>query len=56
MKGRKAVVARLTAMQDGAEISIEAVGGGWYEVRVGTVVLEKIQGEEEAQALLSKLV
>ncbi|MEM1056374.1 MAG: phasin family protein [Bacteroidota bacterium] len=55
VKGRKAVVARLTALQETAEITTEAVGGGWYEVRVGTVVLEKVQGEEEAEALVAKL-
>lgn len=55
VKGRKAVVARLTALQETAEITTEAVGGGWYEVRVGSVVLEKVQGEDEAEALVAKL-
>ena len=38
-----------------AEPSIEAVGGGWYEVRVGAVVVEKVQGKEDAEAALVRL-
>ena len=38
-----------------AEPAIEAVGGGWYELRVGTVVVEKVQGKEDAEAALARL-
>ena len=38
-----------------AEPTIEAVGGGWYELRVGTVVVEKVQGKEDAEAALARL-
>ena len=38
-----------------AELALEAVGGGWYEVRVGTVVVEKVQGKEDAEAALVRL-
>ncbi len=34
---------------------IEAVGGGWYEIRVGSVVVEKVQGRDEAEAALARL-
>ena len=35
--------------------AVEAVGGGWYEVRVGGVVVEKVQGRDEADAALARL-
>jgi poly(hydroxyalkanoate) granule-associated protein len=35
--------------------AIESVGGGWYEVRVGATVVEKVQGREEAEAALARL-
>ena len=54
VKGRKALITRLGAMQETSEIETVAVGGGWYEVRVGSVVVEKVQGEEEATAAASK--
>ena len=37
------------------EPAIEAVGGGWYELRVGTLVVEKVQGRDEAEAALARL-
>jgi len=59
-----ASVERLTATIDrlkaeraaGPAPAIEAVGGGWYEVRVGATVVEKVQGKEEAEAALARLV
>ncbi len=36
-------------------LSFEGVGGGWYEIRVGSVVVEKVQGREEAEAALVRL-
>ena len=30
-------------------VTVEHVGGGWYEVRNGDVVLEKVQGKENAE-------
>ncbi|HEX8386182.1 MAG TPA: phasin family protein, partial [Rubricoccaceae bacterium] len=38
-----------------SDLTIEAVGGGWYEVRVGAVVVEKVQGKEDAEAALVRL-
>ena len=38
-----------------AELSMESVGGGWYELRVGQVVVEKVQGKEDAEAALIRL-
>ncbi len=38
-----------------AELAMESVGGGWYELRVGTVVIEKVQGKEDAEAALVRL-
>lgn len=34
---------------------MEAVGGGWYEIRVGDIVVEKVQGKEEAEAAVERL-
>ncbi len=36
-------------------LSMEAVGGGWYELKVGTFVVEKVQGREEAENALARL-
>jgi poly(hydroxyalkanoate) granule-associated protein len=36
-------------------LNVEAVGGGWYEIRVGDVVVEKVQGRDEAEAALARL-
>ena len=38
-----------------AELHMEAVGGGWYEIRVGAVVIEKVQGKEEAEKALIRV-
>ena len=37
------------------ELHMEAVGGGWYEIKVGDVVVEKVQGREDAEAALIRL-
>lgn len=46
---------RAAAPAPSAELGIEAVGGGWYEVRVGAVVIEKVQGKEDAEAALVRI-
>lgn len=61
-----ASVERLTAhieklKEDRAEraahpvVLMEAVGGGWYEIKVGDVVVEKVQGKDEAEAAVVRL-
>jgi poly(hydroxyalkanoate) granule-associated protein len=35
--------------------TMESVGGGWYELAVNGVVVEKVQGKEEAEAALARL-
>ena len=40
---------------ESTELSMEAVGGGWYEVRIGDVVIEKVQGKENAEATLIRV-
>ena len=47
--------AERAATPPASALSMEAVGGGWYELKVGTVVVEKVQGREEAEATLAKL-
>ena len=37
------------------ELVLEAVGGGWYEIKVGDVVVEKVQGKEDAQAAFERI-
>ena len=37
------------------ELVMEAVGGGWYEIKVGDVVVEKVQGKEDAQAAFERI-
>lgn len=37
------------------ELVMEAVGGGWYEIKVGDVVVEKVQGKDDAQAALDRI-
>lgn len=37
------------------ELTLEAVGGGWYEIKIGDVVIEKIQGKEEAEKALIRV-
>ena len=34
---------------------LAAVGGGWYEVRLGDVVVEKVQGKDEAEKALVRV-
>jgi poly(hydroxyalkanoate) granule-associated protein len=38
------------------EVTMEAVGGGWYEVKIGDVVVEKVQGREDAEATVARVV
>lgn len=38
-----------------AGFEMEAVGGGWYELKVGDLVVEKVQGKEDAEAALERL-
>lgn len=35
--------------------SMESVGGGWYEVRIGDVLVEKVQGKDEAEAAILRI-
>src|SRR5690606_4656825 len=35
--------------------TMEAVGGGWYEIAVDGVVVEKVQGKDEAEVALARL-
>lgn len=37
------------------ELHLEAVGGGWYEIKIGEVLVEKVQGREDAEAALVRL-
>ena len=37
------------------ELTLEAVGGGWYEIKIGDVVVEKVQGKEEAEKALIRV-
>lgn len=37
------------------ELVMEAVGGGWYEIKVGDVVVEKVQGKDEAQVAFERI-
>ena len=41
------------AAQD--ELTMEAVGGGWYEIKIGDVVVEKVQGKEDAEQTLIRV-
>ena len=36
------------------ELVLEAVGGGWYEIRIGDVVVEKVQGKETADKAFAR--
>ena len=38
------------------EVTLEAVGGGWYEVRIGDVVVEKVQGRDTAEAAVTRVL
>ena len=37
------------------DLTMEAVGGGWYEIRIGSVVVEKVQGKEDAEQALIRI-
>ncbi len=52
-ENRKAVKAATAPRPTG--VVMEAVGGGWYELRVGDVVVEKVQGKDEAEAAVVRL-
>lgn len=36
-------------------LTMEAVGGGWYELKAGDLVVEKVQGKAEAELALTRL-
>lgn len=36
-------------------IAMDSVGGGWYEIRIGDVVVEKVQGKDVAEAAVVRL-
>lgn len=38
-----------TADADRSPVEVKSVGGGWYEVLVAGVVVEKVQGEDAAE-------
>ena len=38
-----------------AALAMEAVGGGWYEIAVSGVVVEKVQGKDDADAAVARL-
>ena len=48
-------VAVKEARESAREVTYEGVGGGWYEIRVGEVVVEKVQGREDAEAAVARL-
>ena len=50
LKERQAA-ARISA----SDVAAHSVGGGWYEVKVGGVVLEKVQGKEDAEAAVLRI-
>jgi len=37
------------------ELVLEAVGGGWYEIKAGNEVVEKVQGKDDAQAAFERI-
>lgn len=44
-----------TERAQSSELTLEAVGGGWYEIKIGDVVVEKIQGKEDAEKALIRV-
>ncbi len=44
-----------TAAAPKSELVLEAVGGGWYEIKIGDVVVEKVQGKDDAQAAFDRI-
>jgi poly(hydroxyalkanoate) granule-associated protein len=55
------LTARVEALQTerasaSAGPALASVGGGWYEITVGGTVVEKVQGREEAEAALARLI
>ena len=58
-----ASVERLTAHVEGLkmqkaagpDVTVEAVGGGWYEVSVDGIVVEKVQGKDSAAEVVARL-
>lgn len=53
-KERKAERAERAAQPE-VSFTVEAVGGGWYELKLNGVVVEKVQGKEEAETALARL-
>ena len=43
------------AAQPEVSFTMEAVGGGWYELKVDGIVVDKVQGKEEAETALTRL-
>ena len=43
------------AAQPEVSFTMEAVGGGWYELKVDGIVVDKVQGKDEAEAALARL-
>ena len=41
--------------QSADELTLTSVGGGWYEVKLGDVVVEKVQGKEEGEKALLRV-
>ena len=50
----KAAKAKPAATTVQAEPVMESVGGGWYEVKVGDIVVEKVRGKDVAEAALAR--
>lgn len=44
-----------TQREASTELTLESVGGGWYEIKIGDVIIEKIQGKEEAEKALIRV-
>ena len=38
-----------------ADLILKGVGGGWYEIRIGDVVVEKVQGKDEAEKVYARV-
>jgi polyhydroxyalkanoate synthesis regulator phasin len=65
VQGEDAAAARVEQLRaqdfstgsDGApgEITVAATGGGWYEVRVDGVAVDKVQGKRAAEAAVARL-
>ena len=43
------------AAEPAVAFTMESVGGGWYELAVNGIVVEKVQGKDEAETALARL-